>query len=137
MNYYLDMCEGVEMREPTVQLEEIIPGTLKWPQVIKTTKLQRQEARDYVLKKSRDSSILVNNNKGYSCNKCKKMVMGHLLVCGNCKEVNKMCIVSGLGMMNESCKCSTCQLGADKGDWNKYIKYRQCCPSCGSPETFK
>ena len=137
MNYYLDMCEGVEMRETTVQLEEIVQGTIKWPQMIKTTKQQRQEARDYVLKKSRDASVLVNNNKGYGCLKCKKLVQRHLLVCGNCKEVNKMCIVSGFGMINESCRCSTCQLGANKEDWNKYIKFRQCCPSCGSPETFK
>eukprot|EP00835_Amoeboradix_gromovi_P003962 NODE_283_length_11832_cov_0.293190.p8 type:complete len:115 gc:universal NODE_283_length_11832_cov_0.293190:2183-1839(-) len=95
---------------------------------------KRKELQEYVLKKSAEQIILSPDFKQYCT--CKKPLFLHQLQCSHCSMKYQMCIVSGTRICEEV-KCTSCQHSANVTDWNKFIKYRQRCPYCASPETFK
>ena len=137
MNYYLDIADAIEENDLSqLQPLECVPELKGLPRKFKNSKY-KQDAREYVLQKSSDPGIMLNPNFKYYCS-CKKPLFLHLLGCQNCLKKYSMCCVSGnMVLEQELVQCTSCQINANKEDWNKFIKYKQCCANCGSPETFK
>lgn len=123
-NRFLDICEAIEERDPTM-LESTdfentdVPVDVDLPRTC-ISESKREDVRDWVLQVSLDQQVHQELDKRL-CEKCTSSIYDAALTCFKCSTKSEACIVTGYPIVGKKAKCSSCNKSANKEDWNKYV----------------
>jgi len=137
-NRYLDLTEAMEeqdggMIDNSDFANTDVPFDFPLPekQLTEDEKAHTEEIRDWVLHVSMDNSTEQTLDMR-NCESCGTSIYAATCSCHNCGHNNKPCIITGYPVLRDSVNCKSCNMPANRDDWNSYVVKLKTCPWCGA-----
>lgn len=138
-NRYLDLTEAMEEPDMANMIDNSdfantdVPFDFPLPEKSQTDeeKAHTEEVRNWVLQVSMDNAIEQTLDTR-NCESCGTSIYAASCSCHNCGHVNKPCIITGYPVLRDSVNCKSCNMPANRDDWNSYVVKLKTCPWCGA-----
>jgi len=138
-NRYLDLTEAMEEPEMANMIDNSdfansdIPFDFPLPEKSQTDeeKSHTEEVRNWVLQVSMDNNTDQSLDTR-NCDSCGAGTFSGSLKCHSCATTKRPCIITGFPVLRDSVKCPSCNMVANRSDWNNYVGKVKTCPWCGA-----